>query len=234
MERRMKIVYWSDYACPYCYIGEARLLAAIRELGMEDAVELAPKAFELDPGAPREVESDTLTRFARKYRLSPREAQGQIDYISALGRDCGIDFRYATTQYTNTFDAHRLMKLALSKDDREIAEKTNKLLFDAYFTKNLKLADHEVLLNVGREAGLDEKEVREVLDSDRFGPEVRADEREATERGVRGVPFFLFPGGATIPGALSREDFVSLLKREAGAISGAQCGPDGCVWNGGK
>ncbi|MBD5607680.1 MAG: DsbA family oxidoreductase [Desulfovibrio sp.] len=230
----MKIAYWSDYACPYCYIAEARLFAALRELGLEASVELEPRAFELDPGASKVVQSDTLTRFARKYRLSETEAQAQIDHISHLGREAGLDFRYATTRYTNTFDAHRLMKLALSTGDKEIAKKTNKLLFDAYFTKNLELADHKVLLDVGRAAGLDEKAVREVLDSDRFGQEVRRDEREAAELGVRGVPFFVFPGGVTIPGAISQADFAALLKRQAMAGVGAQCGPDGCAWNGGK
>lgn len=230
----MKIAYWSDYACPYCYIAEARLFAALRELGLEDSAQLEPRAFELDPGASKKVESDTLTRFARKYRLSEAEARAQIDHVSHLGREAGLDFRYATTRYTNTFDAHRLMKLPLSTGDREIAKRTNKLLFDAYFTKNLELADHKVLLEVGREAGLDEKDVREVLESDRFGAEVRRDEQEAARIGVRGVPFFIFPCGVTIPGAISQSDFAALLKREADSGTGAQCGPDGCAWNGGK
>ncbi|MBP3844973.1 MAG: DsbA family protein [Prevotella sp.] len=45
----MKIVYWSDYACPYCYIGETRLKKAIKELGLENEVEIETRAFELDP-----------------------------------------------------------------------------------------------------------------------------------------------------------------------------------------
>ena len=28
----MKITYWSDYACPYCYIGEARLKKALEQI----------------------------------------------------------------------------------------------------------------------------------------------------------------------------------------------------------
>ena len=45
----MKIVYWSDYACPYCYIGETRLKKAIKKLGLENEVEIETQAFELDP-----------------------------------------------------------------------------------------------------------------------------------------------------------------------------------------
>lgn len=47
--KTMKIVYWSDYACPYCYIGETRLKKAIKELGLENEVEIETRAFELDP-----------------------------------------------------------------------------------------------------------------------------------------------------------------------------------------
>ena len=151
----MHIIYWSDYACPYCYIAERRLHNAIRALGMEGEVTFEPRAFELDPGAAKTVQSDTAHRFALKYGLPLEQAKAQIAHISALGREAGIDFRYAETQYTNTFDAHRLMKLALSTGDRELAARTNELLFAAYFTKNLKLAEESTLLQVGEEAGLE-------------------------------------------------------------------------------
>lgn len=230
----MKITYWSDYACPYCYIGEVRLHKAISEMGLTEEVELVPRAFELDPNASTEVQSDTATRFARKYGLSVPQAMAQIEHISALGREEGIDFRYAETKYTNTFNAHRLMKLALSKNDRELAEKTNQLLFDAYFTKSLKLADENTLLAVAKLAGLPEDEVREMLATDRFADEVRADEQEAHRRGIHGVPYFLFENGCVIGGATSVQGFkdaLALARGNAGGSSpmaGEQCGPDGC------
>lgn len=227
----MKIIYWSDYACPYCYIAEKRLHKAVAELGMADIVEYEPRAFELDPCAPQTVQSDTATRFAAKYRLPLEQAKAQIEHISSLGRAEGIDFRYAGTQYTNTFNAHRLMKLALSTGDREKAAQTNELLFAAYFTKNLRLADNAVLVEVGRLAGLDEKAVQEVLESDKFGAEVRADEEAAAKRGVHGVPYFIFPGGFTVPGAISLSDFKLALQSarfQGNSSGGHQCGPDGC------
>ena len=230
----MIITYWSDYACPYCYIGEARLKRAIKAMELEGRVQLVPRAFELNPAAPREVESDTATRFAAKYRMTLQEAMAQIEHISRLGMAEGIDFRYATTQYTNTFDAHRLMKLALSKNDPELADKTNELLFAAYFTKNLRLAEESVLVEAGIMAGLQESEILEVLRSDRFGLEVRADERAAAERGIGGVPFFIFPGGFSIPGATSFSSFKDALFsamnfEKSNAIEvPEQCGSNGC------
>ena len=45
----MKVTYWSDYACPFCYIGETSLKQAIANLKMEHDIQLEMKAFELDP-----------------------------------------------------------------------------------------------------------------------------------------------------------------------------------------
>lgn len=229
----MKIVIWSDYACPYCYIGEARLRKAIAEMGIGNQVEVEYRAFELDPGASREVVSDTQTRFARKYRMTPEQALAQIEHISETGRQEGLDFKYATTRYTNTFDAHRLMKLGLSKNNPALAEKLNTLLFDAYFTKNLQLADPAVLIAAGVEAGLAEDEIRKMLESDQFAAEVRDDEKVAAQRGVHGVPYFWVEGVFAIPGAIPAAQMKDVL-REALAATGAKeikghvCGPDGC------
>ncbi|MBD5207013.1 MAG: DsbA family oxidoreductase [Bacteroidales bacterium] len=237
----MTLTVWSDFACPYCYIGETRLQNAIEELGLQDQVTIDFRAFELDPTASKEVVSSTPERFAKKYRLSLAGAKEQIEQISSLGRELGIDFNYATTQYSNTRDAHRLMKLAEAKYDRETVGRLNEALFKAYFVENLVLADHKVLLDKAVGVGMNEVEVREVLESDKYDDEVRFDEREAMMRGIHGVPYIVFNGDFAVPGAMTTEGFKSALKRElkkqekvqdeTDQTTGErphQCGPDGC------
>lgn len=233
----MNITIWSDFACPYCYIGETRLMRAIDELGLADEVRIDYRAFELDPTAPKEVTTTTPERFAMKYRLSLDGAKEQIEQISSLGRELGIDFRYATTQYSNTRDAHRLMKLAEAKYDRATVSRLNEALFAAYFTENLVLSDHKVLTDKALSVGMKEEDVKAVLESDMYDDEVRFDEREAAMRGVRGVPYILFNGGFAVPGAMSIDSFKSALQRaqkrqekenEKPAERPHVCGPDGC------
>ncbi len=209
----MKITYWSDFACPYCYIGNTRLKKAIQELNLEDQIEYDIHAFELDPNAPKEVESTTIERFAIKYGLSMEESQKEVDNISKLGLDEGIEFKYASTLYTNTRDAHRLMKLAQTKNNPKLVNNLSTQLFDAYFTKNLKLADKNVLTGIALEAGLEKDEVEEVLNSDLYNIEVEEDEKIAYTAGITGVPFYLFDGKYSIPGALSYNDYKKLLKQ---------------------
>lgn len=232
------LTVWSDFACPYCYIGETRLQKAIEELGLKDQVEIDLRAFELDPEAPKEVATTTPERFAMKYRLSLEDANKQIEEISRLGREDGIDFRYANTQYSNTRDAHRLMKLSEAKYDRETVERLNQALFAAYFTENLVLADHKVLMDKAVGVGMDADEVKAVLESDKYNDEVRFDEREAAMRGVRGVPYIVFNGEFAVPGAMSIDGFKSALertlrrqeeeKKQGGEERAHTCGPDGC------
>ncbi len=230
----MKITYWSDYACPYCYIGETRLEKAIEELGLQDKVTLEMKSFELDPTASREYVGTTVDRFAKKYGLDKKGASNQIEYISELGRAEGIDFRYAGTRYTNTLDAHRLTKYVQSLGNKLLTQQVIHDLFDAYFTKNQELTDREVLIHIGVKAGLRAGEVEALLDSDFYTADVRKDEMKAHQYGISGVPFFIVDNTYSLSGAQPQEAFVEALQRAVSngltdlSMVGASCGIDGC------
>lgn len=226
----MHIELWSDFACPYCYIGEKRLRRALQELHAEDRVAVTMKSFELDPNASRAVLTTTPERFARKYGLSLAAADAQVAHISQLGRAEGIDFRYATTSYSNMLDAHRLAKYGTAQGHPEI----NGKLFAAYFTDNLNLADHGVLLRIAEGVGLATEAARSVLASDRYADAVRADEAEAARMGIHGVPYFYIDKQYAIGGAQPYEQLKATL---AGLLAqapttapaaAAHCGPDGC------
>lgn len=190
------------------------------------------KAFQLDPTAGEHATGDTQTRFAHKYGISMDEAGQTIEHISQMGIAEGLDFKYATTLFTNTMDAHRLTKLAQSKKDPELADWVIEALFKTYFTDNRELADKELLQRIGEECGLDATEVKEVLDTDRYRDEVLLDEREASRNGVHAVPFFVV-GKYGISGAQSTEGMkatISKAMEEAEPVveQGMSCGPDGC------
>ncbi|MBQ8161615.1 MAG: DsbA family oxidoreductase [Clostridia bacterium] len=229
----MNITYWSDYACPYCYIGETYLKKAIHNLGMDNEILVDMKAFELDPGASKEYTGPTVDRFAKKYGLSLQGARKRIDGISQMGRDAGLDFRYAETRYTNTFDAHRLTRLARQSGDRDLTDRLSERLYRAYFSEGLELSSHDVLLRIAAEEGMDREKVQRLLDSDQFAMDVRLDEREAERCGVHCVPYFVLNGRLAIPGAMPVESMEEAI-REAleddhqTPKEGMTCGPDGC------
>lgn len=205
----MKITYWSDFACPYCYIGNTRLYRALEDLNIDADVEM--KAFELDMAASRIVESDTVTRFSKKYGISLEDARKQVESISELGRSEGLDFNYGSTLYTNTVDAHRLMKFACDKYP-DLADSLSDALFEAYFSKNLKLADRDTLVDIASSVGMDKGDVGVVLDGDNYLYDVRSDEDDAYAKGVFAVPYYIIGDYLAIPGALAYDDFKGVLE----------------------
>ena len=216
----MKISYWSDYACPFCYIGETRLKKALQELNLTDYA-LEMKAFQLDTHAPQKSTGPTLDRAATKYGLSKAETARQIEAVSQMGQAEGLTINYADTPFTNTMDAHRLTKYAAEKDPL-IADQLAEKLYEAYFAENRELADSDVLMEKAVESGLSEAETRELLASDRYRMEVLADEQAAVANGVHAVPFFVI-GKYGAPGAVSTEQMKDILLKairdEDGAVA---------------
>ena len=183
----IKISIWTDYACPFCYIAEGRLDNLIAEMGIADQVEYDYHSFELYPDAPKDVTETTVVRFAKKYGLTEEEAAYRIDKISQMGEAEGLTFKYASTLNTNSMDAHRLTQYAKSK-----------------------LADHDVLLDIAKKAGLELASVKKVLESNEYYDEVRADENFVMTRGINAVPFIVIDGKGVM-GAQSKKIFKQLL-----------------------
>ena len=208
----MEITIWSDYACPFCYIADKRIENIIDELGVEDKVIWDLHAFQLYPDAPNEVTETTLDRFAAKYGLTKAEAADKIEGISQMGKGEGLDFKYASTLNTNTMDAHRLTQWVKdTKNDPKLTKKLSDLLFKAYFSDNRKLADHDVLIDIATQAGLDEVEVKKLLKSTDYHDKVVADEYFFQSNGVHAVPFIVIDSKGYM-GAQPKEVFKKAIE----------------------
>ena len=228
----MKIEIWSDYACPYCYIGERQLEKALESFSGKENIDISYKAFELDPSASYKVTTNTKDRVAKKYGYTSEQAQQMIDNVTRYAKSVGLDYNYATVRYTNTFDAHRIAKYAETKGKGlEMSEK----LFYAYFTQNKQLSDHKALTDIAIEVGLDKLEVEDVLKNNKFSEDVRSDEHEASRLGIHAVPFFLINGKYSLSGAQPPEAFENVIEKvlqeekiEAYNLEGMICDSDGC------
>lgn len=199
----MQIKYWSDIACPFCYIGSNNMKRAIKDLGLENKVPLKFMAYQLDPAAPKKAPQSS------DHELTPRMKQ-----IEDYAHQNDLEMNLADVIYVNSMDAHRLIKLAYTKSDN-LANKLINCLYKLYFVDGESIADHEVLKNVATEVGLDADEVDAVLNSDQFEKEVRQDEMNAMQSGVQGVPFFVINDKYAINGAQPYEVLVGALKKIA-------------------
>ncbi len=209
----MRVDVWSDVVCPWCYVGATHLQAALRGFEHADDVEIVWRSFELDPAAPREREGTYVQRLARKYAVGEDEARGMVDRIVRAGEAAGIEFRFDVARAGNTFDAHRLLHLARESGGAPLQGALKDRLFRAYFTDGLAIGDPAVLADAAVEVGLERAEVDDVLASQRFGDDVRADEATASAMGVGGVPFFLVDDAYGLAGAHKPENLLNVLRR---------------------
>jgi predicted DsbA family dithiol-disulfide isomerase len=197
--RTLRVEIWSDIACPWCYVGKRRLESAVSRLPEPRSVQVFWRAFELDATAPRVLPPEPYAeRLARKYRTPVAEGQAMIDRMTSLAAGDGLAFRFDRIRPGNTFDAHRILHLAL---ERGVQGAVKERFLRAYMTEGEPIGEPEVLARLSVEAGLAEDEVRGVLASDAYASAVRADEAEARRLGIRTVPFFVLGGRHGVAGA---------------------------------
>lgn len=206
----MKIEVWSDFVCPFCYIGKRRLEEALASFPYRENVEVVFRSFELDPHAKKETPFSIHEMIAQKYGISVEEAKRANADIGKQAEALGLTFRFETMKPTNTFDAHRLAQYAKEKGKLdEVVER----LFYAYFTESKRISDRDVLLELAEAAGLDRKETEAVLDSERYAEQVRNEEAIAAQLGIRGVPFFVLNQKYAISGAQPVDVFRQALEK---------------------
>ena len=204
----MKVEIWSDVACPWCFIGKRRFDVALARFEHRDAVEVRYRSFELDPAAPAFRELAYLDHLMAKYRVPMAEADAMIDRMIEAGAQNGVVLRFDKAKPGNTFDAHRLLHLAAHRARQDaLVDK----VFRATFTKGAAIADHEVLVDLAADAGLDPDDARRVLESDAFADDVRADEQRAADLGITSVPFFVM-GGLGVSGAQPPDVLLRVLE----------------------
>ena len=230
----MEIEIWSDVACPWCYVGKRRFEAALAQFEHRDDVTVTWRSFELDPEAPAERGGDRAEHLARKYGMSAEQAKQSEAQMTATAAGEGLDFRFDISRAGNTFDGHRLVHLAKAHG---LQDAMKERLLQAYFGEGELISDHETLVRLAQEVGLPEDEVREMLASDRYAADVRADEQTAHSFGISAVPTFVVDRRIGASGAHPPEALLSLLNQGwetrapvtvAAGPDGESCGVDGC------
>ena len=204
----MKIEIWSDYVCPFCYIGKRTLEQALKKSGYESQADISFKAYQLDPNTPVDSKVSTYESLAKKMGQTVEQAKEMTKGVADHARTVGLEYNFDGMVEANTFAAHRLVKWAESLG--KAAELTEQLLH-SYFIEAHNVGDAEVLLSAAGQVGLPREQAREVLASDRFTAEVQTDIKEAHQIGVQGVPFFVINRKYAISGAQPLQAFVDSL-----------------------
>lgn len=206
----MKIELWSDFSCPFCYVGKRRLEMALATFPHAKDVTIEYRSYQLDPNSDANNPLNGYENFAKKHHMTLEQAKQRVAMFNQNAATVGLKYNYDILKPTNTFDAHRLAKWA---NTQGLETKLTERLMQAYFSEGLNIGNHETLAKLAGEVGLDPTAAKTILDSDDFGDQVRNEIAEGSEIGVQGVPFFVINRKYAISGAQPLEYFQKALEQ---------------------
>ena len=215
----MQIEIYADVVCPWCYLGKRRLEAALAQSTFASDAILRWRPFQLDPDASRTGEP--LMRWLTRRFGGPDQARAAAAQVTRVAAAEGMTFDYDRAIITNTFDAHRLLWFAdqpqavffgaTAETQPELVE----ALHRAHFTDGLDLSDHDVLIALAEEVGLDPERVARLLATREATADVRGQLARAYDLGITSVPTFIFAGTYSVSGAQDARTMSSILAEVA-------------------
>jgi predicted DsbA family dithiol-disulfide isomerase len=230
MEKILTVQVWSDVICPWCWIAEHRFQQALAKFAHRSQVDVVHRAYRLKLGEARHpVEEMLMKKFGP--RVNPLQFLSQME--GAAAQD-GLDYHLAGTWVGDTTDAHRVVKLARKYG---LQSSLLEIFYKGYLSEHEDLLDRGTLVRLAQTAGLEASTLEALFAGDDFLAEVESDQREAMQRRISGVPYFLFGEKTSLSGAQPENILASTLahawKTESvlpeQSTDAQVCGLEGCT-----
>lgn len=224
--QKLTIDIYSDVMCPWCLIGYGQMTKALKELEGEIAGVIRWRPFELNPDMPPEGEEQEA-HLQRKYRRPAEEGAALRGQMKAIAESAGVSLSYEgegeapPAMMWNTRDAHKLLAFALEQAGPEVQTALKLALFRAHFNERRNLGDRTVLLDIAAAAGLQREAAKAALDDPDLEARIVAEEAQAWDMNISGVPAMIVEGKFLIPGAQAPEVYVNALRRVAEKVRAA-------------
>ena len=204
---------WSDIACPWCFIGKRKLeagIAAFADQPGTPAVEIEFHSYELAPDTPVDFQGDEVSFLCEHKGMNETQVHQMLKQVAGIAGGVGLHYDFEALQHANTVRAHELVHYAKAQG-RHLEAKER--LFTAYFEEGRNVGRISDLADLAAEIGLDRADVLRSLTENEHLPAVRADQRQAQEYGIQGVPFYVIDGTYGISGAQDPAVFVDVFTR---------------------
>lgn len=186
-----KITVFSDFLCPFCYIGKQPLDEVAKEQNLDiewKSFELRPEGTEAPPRPPEYME---------------RVKAG----VEALATQYGLEM----SLNGNSKASRRAHEGAKFADEHGKAQEYHEAMFAAQFKQGKNIDDMDTLVDVATSIGLDPASFREAVESRTYRDKVLEDERFAAEIGVTGIPCIIV-GNKGAMGVQSVEQIKALIE----------------------
>ena len=196
-EKKVKVTVFSDYICPFCYIGYYR----IEQLRKNYDLEVEWRPFEIHPETPKEGMDLNNLPYPKEY-LDMMKAN-----IKKLADDVGISLKLSEKLPNSRF------ALYLSEFARKNGkfDDFHKLVFDSYWKDGKDIGNQALLLDLAKTIGLNKNEVLEYITSKEPKSELTKSLKELRQYGINGVPTFII-GDKIVVGAQPYDVFKKVIE----------------------
>jgi predicted DsbA family dithiol-disulfide isomerase len=199
----LKVTVFSDYICPFCYLGWLRLEKLRRDYDLR----VNWCMTEIHPENPAAGCSPTAIGY-------PPEQWGRmVTELDVLAAEEGV--RFADLTYTTNSRRALLLAEAAKEEGPEVFYALHRRLFEAYLCEGRNLADEQVLRELVRALELDPSLPDRAWSEARYARRLEEYTLAAREFGIRVTPTFFF---GAVP--LSGLQTVATLWRAAAAALG--------------
>lgn len=189
---------FSDYICPFCYIGKG----IVERLKKEYAISDQWVSYELHPETP--PAGMLLSERFRGYDLS-----SFFDQLRAQGKAVGVEFGNVKVL------SNSRLALMASEYARDLGryDSFHENMFHAYFTEGLDIGKMDVIAAVAKKSGLDKKETLSAVLDGRYASRLSETRKEGQLIGLTGIPLFIIENKYNITGAQPMETFRHFLDK---------------------
>ncbi len=199
-----KVIVYSDYICPFCFIGKER----VDRLEKEFAADVEWKGFEIHPETP--LDGSDLTSLG----FDEATAGAISSQVLKLGKDADLKLNLPS-RISNSRLALQIAEFA--KEQGKFKE-YHEAVFKAYWQEGRDIGDREKLFSLASQVGLDLEDLVSYLESGKAAEKWSQHFKEARERGISGVPTFVI-GNRMVVGAQPYEVLAKVLNGELASRS---------------
>lgn len=209
----LKVRVYSDFVCPFCFIGDSQLKQALE--GKDIEVEWMPFELRPVPSEPLSIKSNYIQ-------------QGWNYSVKPLAERFGVEMTLPDIDpIPRTYLAHEGFQFA--KEHGKGKEYVD-AVFKAYWVKGQDIANIDVLTTIAGEIGLNQDQLNEALTTRKYEEKHKQALRHAYEEAqVTAVPTY-FIGNQKVQGVHTKEQLLQLIESETDKIenTGDSCSIEGC------
>ncbi len=199
------IAVYSDYVCPFCYLGRESLSQYQGTRGDELRIDWRP--FDLRSGKRRP--DGTVDHTVDDGKDDEYFEQAERN-VRRLAEEYGVEMDLDVATDVDSLPAQVVSYYLREHHDYETWLAFDEAVFDALWQDGRDIGGADLLVELATDVGAEADEVRSALDDDTLREAVRGRFTEAQRRGVTGVPTFVH-GGQAARGAVPPEQLRRLV-----------------------